>query len=232
MNNLKKIAILISSVFLISSSNAADFGFNIGGSITAGVFEVDGAKETFTGAHSGVGGSTLSKKASAEGDEAKDLYALGSIFTEITINDKFAIGIDYVPHTIETNQIENIQGVAEAGAPTLTNRAEVHIDEITTLYASYYLTENFYAKAGYITADVLTKEVLSTGGAYPDTDLEGLVLGLGYERDLVSGLFVRLEASYTDIDGVSVVNTNDSTKSVSVDGITGYGALISIGKSF
>lgn len=231
MNNLKKIAILISSVFLISSANAADFGFNIGGSITAGVFEVDGAKETFTGTHSGVGGSTLSKNASAEGDEAKKLYALGSIFTELTINDKFALGIDYVPHAIETNQVENKQSVGSA-APTLTNRAEVNIEDITTIYASYYLTENFYAKAGYLKADVLTKEVLDTGGAYPNTDLDGLVLGLGYEKDLASGLFVRLEASYTDIGGITVTNTNDSTKSVSVDGITGYGALVSIGKSF
>ena len=231
MNNLKKIAILIASVFLISPASAADFGFNIGASITAGVFEVDGAKEKFAAGHSSGAGSALTKNASSEGDEAKDLYALGSIFSEFTINDKFAIGIDYVPHTIETNQVENKQGVVNA-TPTLTNRAEVHIDEITTVYASYYLTENFYAKAGYLKADVLTKEVLQTGGAYPDTDLDGLVLGLGYERDLPSGLFVRLEASYTDIGGVTVTNTQDSTKSISVDGITGYGALLSIGKSF
>lgn len=231
MINLKKIAILIASAFIFSSANAADFGFNIGGSVSAGVFDVDGAKEKFAAGHSSSAGSAVTKDAKTEGDEAKGLFALGSIFTEITVNDKFAIGVDYVPHAIETNQIENKQGVVDA-APTLTNRAEVHFDEITTIYASYFLTENLYAKAGYIKADVLTKEVLGTGGAYPNTDIDGLVFGLGYERDLASGLFVRLEASYTDLDGVSVTNTNDSTKSISVDGITGYGALLSIGKSF
>ena len=30
----------------------------------------------------------------------------------------------------------------------------------------------------------------------------------------------------------NIINTNDSTKSVTADGITGYGARISIGKSF
>lgn len=100
------------------------------------------------------------------------------------------------------------------------------------MYAAYYFNDNFYGKAGVIQADVITKEVLGTGGAYPNSEIDGIVLGLGYERDLNSGLFVRLEGSYMDLDGVTVINSNDSTKSVSVDGVTGYGAKLSIGKSF
>jgi len=50
--------------------------------------------------------------------------------------------------------------------------------------------------------------------------------------DLADGMFVRAEAAYMEIDGVTLTNTNDSTKSVSADGIEGYGAAVSVGKSF
>jgi hypothetical protein len=35
-----------------------------------------------------------------------------------------------------------------------------------------------------------------------------------------------------ELDGATLINQNDSTKSVTADGITGYGARLSIGKSF
>ena len=35
-----------------------------------------------------------------------------------------------------------------------------------------------------------------------------------------------------ELDGVTLTNTNDSTKSISADGVSGYGAKIAIGKSF
>lgn len=220
MINFKKIAIVLASTFLISSANAADFGFNFGGSGSAGLFSVDGAKEK---------NADVTKNASSEGDEAEGLYAMGSVFAEITLDDKFVIGVDYVPHTLESNQVSNQQ---KEGSSTVNNTAEVHVDEITTVYAAYYINDNFYGKVGVLQADVLTKEVLGTGGAYPNAEIDGVVFGVGYERDLNSGLFVRLEGSYMDLDGVTVVNSNDSTKSITVDGVTGYGAKISIGKSF
>ena len=50
--------------------------------------------------------------------------------------------------------------------------------------------------------------------------------------DLADGMFARFEANYMDLDGATVTNSNDSNKSVKVDGISGYGAGISIGKTF
>ena len=58
------------------------------------------------------------------------------------------------------------------------------------------------------------------------------MLGLGYNHELQDGAFVRLEANYMELDGATLTNDNDSTKSVTVDGIEGYGARVSIGKSF
>ena len=49
---------------------------------------------------------------------------------------------------------------------------------------------------------------------------------------MADGMFVRGEAMYMEIDGTTLTNQNDSTKSVSADAIEGYGATISVGKSF
>ena len=50
--------------------------------------------------------------------------------------------------------------------------------------------------------------------------------------DLDGGMFVRAEAAYMEIDGATLTNSNDSTKSVSADGLEGSGAALSSGKSF
>ncbi len=218
---MKKIIITLTSCIFLLFGNANAVGFNIGGSLTGGVFSVDGATEK---------NADVSKAASAEGEDAEGLYAIGSVFTEVTLTDKIAVGVDYVPHALETNQVSNEQEVV--GSSKVTNTAEVHIEDMFTIYASYFLTDSFYAKAGYTQADVLTVENLGTGGAYPDTDIEGMMVGIGYTKDLEEGMFVRLEANYSDFDSVKVTNSNDSTKSVTVDGVQGYGARLSIGKSF
>ena len=113
-----------------------------------------------------------------------------------------------------------------------TNTVQVDFEDLTTVYAMFNLTDNIYAKAGIMTVDVVTNETLGTGGAYGNTDLDGTMLAVGYARDLNNGAFLRLEGSYMEFDGVSLTNQNDSTKSVKVDGIEGYGARLSVGKSF
>ena len=218
---MKKIIItLVSSIFLLIG-NANAVGFNIGGSLTGGVFSVDGATEK---------NEDVTKNANSENEDAEGLYAIGSVFTELTLTDKIAVGVDYVPHSLESNQVSNEQEVS--GGSNVTNTAEVHIEDMYTVYASMFLTDSVYVKAGYTKADVLTKEILGTGGAYPDSTIDGIVVGLGYDKDLSGGMFVRLEANYADYDSVQVTNSNDSTKKVTVDGVKGYGARLSIGKSF
>ena len=102
----------------------------------------------------------------------------------------------------------------------------------TTVEVGIYNGGNIYVKAGYSKGDVLTIENLGTGGAYPNTTIDGIVVGLGYDKDLPNGMFVRMEANFMDYDSVQVTNTNDSTKQITIDGVGGYGAKLSIGKSF
>jgi len=227
---MKKIYLsILLALGLILNSQAA--GINVGVSLSAGVFEVDGAKEEFKGAHSsGASPGNVTKNASTDGDSAEGLFGIGSIFVEKTLGDRFAVGIDYVPPSLESETAENIQGL-EIGS-SATNTVKVEFEDYTTAYLMLKANENVYAKIGYAQVDVATKEVLGTGGAYGDTDLDGVTFALGYNRDLDNGTFLRLEGNYISLDGVTLTNTNDATKSVTVDGIDGYGAKISIGRSF
>ena len=234
---MKKISILILMVFGYFSNAAAIEGVNFGVSLTAGAFEVDGAKEEFKGAHAGVGSpGDVSKSNSTDGDEAEGLFAIGSLFLEAEVNDMFAVGVDYVPHSLESETTENIQAdmTTSSSSSNKTNTVQVDFEDLITIYATLSTPEmnGVYLKAGYMQVDVITNETLGTGGAYDNTDLDGYTLALGYGRDLPDDMFVRVEASYMDLDGATLTNTNDSTKSVTADGITGYGARISIGKSF
>ena len=229
---MNKITTTVIALLFATSSYAIERPqFSAGLSLAGGVFEADGASEKFTGSHSSGAGSTVTKSSSSEGEDAEALYGIGSIFLEAKFNDKFVLGVDYVPHSLDTETTENVQTTTTA-SDTGTNRVQIDFEDYTTVYAAVYLNENVYAKAGYVQVDAITNEVLATGGSYGNETFDGYTLGLGYNRDLDNGAFVRFEGNYTEFDGVTSTNTVDTTKSITVDGITGYGAKISIGKNF
>ena len=232
---MKKIfSVVILSLFYVTGLHAA--GINMGVSLSGAVFEVDGGSEDFAAGHvsNTSGSAAVSKKASAEGDSAEGAFAIGSIFVEKEFGDRFAVGIDYVPHSMESETTENVQidGPSEANGTSQTNSVQVDFNDLTTIYVTASVNENLYVKLGMMTVDVKTNETLATGGSYGDTSLDGMVFGVGYNADLSNGSFIRLEANVMDFDGTTVTNANDTDKSVSVDGIDGYGARISVGKSF
>ena len=59
------------------------------------------------------------------------------------------------------------------------------------------------------------------------------MLGVGYENDLGgNGAFIRAEANWMEFGGETFNSTNNSDNKVTVSDIDGYGARISIGRSF
>ena len=230
---------LIATVVLLGSMSLANAErFNIGVTVTGGVFEADGASEIFSGDHSSNTTSTkVTKNTADEGEDAEAAVAMGSIFFEINANEKFSLGVSYVPHSMDSETTENKQNIGDlpedAGNDNAsTNTVKISFDDLTTVYALFNVNDNVYAKVGYVEVEVVTDENLATGGAYPNTDLDGYTIALGYSMDLANGMFARFEGSYMDLDGATVTNDNDATKSVSADGISGYGAGISLGKTF
>ena len=229
---------LIATIVLLGSISLANAEqFRVGVSLMGALFEADGAKEIFSGNHAGNRSSTkVTKTTASEKDDAEGAFALGSIFAEYQYNDQISVGVSYVPHSSDSEETENIQNITGADATgrdaKQTNRVKVSFEDLVSIYALANLNDNVYAKFGYMQLEAVTEENLGSGGAYGNDTLDGFTIGLGYNMDLDDGMFVRAEAAYMDINGTTLVNANDSTKSVSADGITGYGAAVSIGKSF
>ena len=172
--------------------------------------------------------------------EVSNTAVVPSIFAEIPISDGVSIGLDLIPLSADvsdkthsrTDTETSVSGTATTTSTSRTQKAAAELSNHLTLYANVMMGDSLYLKGGVAHVTLETNESLGTGGAYGNTSLDGHMLALGYNRDLDTGAFVRLEAHTMDLDGVTLTNTNDSTKSISADGVSGYGAKIAIGKSF
>ena len=226
---------LIATVVLLGSISFANAEqFRVGVSVMGAVFEADGAKEKFTGDHSSNTTTTdRTINAKDEKENAEGAFALGSVFAEFQALEQLSVGVAYVPHSSDSEEAENVQNQESyAFSAEATNKVKVSFEDLVTVYALANLNENFYLKAGVMQVDLITEENLGTGGAYGNDTLEGYTIGFGYNMDLADGMFVRGEVAHIEIDGTTLTNTNDSTKSVTADGITGMGAAVSVGKTF
>ena len=218
---MKKLLVTVFS-FLYISSASAEVGFNVGASGQMGLFSA--AAKEFSG--------TINKDNGTEHGAA----AWASVFAESTINDRFIIGIDYVPAALETETAETTKqdmGVDAVVRTAVENKVQVDFENLTTVYAGVMVTENMYVKAGITSVDVITNESLATGAQYANTDLEGHMYGVGYHNVLDNGVFFRVEGNYMTFEGKTLTATGTGTDSkiqlTSLDGVSGK---ISIGKSF
>ena len=91
-----------------------------------------------------------------------------------------------------------------------------------------------YTKIMYHNVNVVTNESLGTGGTYPDREIEGLGLGIGYQHDLdvMGGMFIRAEVTASGYESVKAANTTDHTKVITVNDIYGAQGSIKLGKTF
>jgi len=217
---MKKITLAILMLLGTFSIASAELGVNVGVSGQMGVFKASGSE-------------TMGTKVS-ETEEAVAVFGYGSIFLEKELGQYLTVGVDYVPSSIETETAESTRRdilTTQAGS-LVTQTVKVDLEDLTTLYVALNITENFYVKAGRMSVDVITKENLGTGGAYGNTELSGTVVGAGYNKDLINGIFVRAEGTYMDIGGTTLNSTAGETKTIKLKDIGGASAKISIGKSF
>ena len=168
------------------------------------------------------------------------------------------LGLSYVPYALESETTENARydncsnneshldanSVSDADVnvcPTAPgkNKVSVDLEDLITMYVAYHhelempFVDSFFIKAGLLQADVITGESLASGSQYGNTDLQGEFLGLGIEKNLDTGMFVRLEGNVTQFDNIKLTNTNsENTNTIDVTGLDGATATISIGKTF
>jgi hypothetical protein len=217
---MKKIILsLVSALFLISTASA-EIGVNIGVSGTTGLFAATGSEEQ-TG-----------EKTDKHQDSEIGAGAWGSIFFEKELG-RFAIGVDYVSDVFSTDTVETqMTDQRTENSDTATsgvNSVQVDFEDLTTLYATFNVTDTLYVKAGMSSVEVITNESLNTGSSYGNTTIDGSSIGIGYNMDMDNGLFVRAEGNYMSFDGASLTSNDNTIKLKNLDGVT---ATLSVGKSF
>lgn len=220
---MKKIIAIIFSILFLNNSANAEIGVNIGVSGQLGIFAASASETT--------GGLAAHKDNGSEHGAA----GWGSVFIEKTLGDRLLVGIDYVPSALATDTTETSKqdmrtDDSSAVSPS-TNKVQIDFEDLTTYYVGLNLSDNFYAKAGIVTVDVITNESLGTGSTYGNTDLDGTMLGVGYNNSFDNGAFVRVETNYMDFDGATVTSSANSNK-VELSQLHGVSGKISIGKSF
>ena len=219
---MKKVIItLIASVFYMTSVSA-DMGVNIGLSGSAGLFSATG-KEVDTGPN------LTETTEDAEHGEA----AFSSIFLEKTLGDRFTVGIDWVLNDLSTDTVESRRQDKTTGTSSsnVENKIQIDFADLTTYYINFNVSENLYAKVGMATVDIITGETLGTGSTYGNTDMDGTVLGVGYNATFGNSAFIRVEGNYMDFDGASLTSSTGVNK-VSLNNLDGVTGKSSIGKSF
>ena len=215
----------------------------ISNSLASPLDNIDGFSVGISGSHAVYAATGIETE---DGEITKEYGAFthshGSIFFELNMNDTVSIGLDYTPTEISTPQAVNVQHHGaqkkdDITATAVTNKAQISFEDHTLLYLKADTPidlkgGNFYFLLGLSYVDIITEETLGSGGKYADTDTYGVHFGIGYEKDLDGGMFVRAQVVGADYDDVSVTNSNNNSVSVKAEDMIGAQASISVGKSF
>ena len=223
---LSTILVSFSLAILPTSSNAVDITFSVGAGAMEGGYYGYGTETN------GRNGATMTNGSSdgqitSEGGAFTD--STGVVFGELNIGDNMAFGVEVALDDLETPTNTNAQ---LDGDTVQTNTAQASFSDLTTVYLQARMLGGLYTKIMYHNVNVITNESLGTGGAYPDVDTDGYMIGVGAQYTADNGIFARAEFSVSDYDDVTAKNSNEADKEVSVTNMYGAAASIKIGKSF
>ena len=216
---MKKIIILlISSLFVFAQASAV--GLKVGVAGNTGVFHATGVENEGTEKHT---------------EDATAVVGYSSIFAEVMVNDTFGFGIDWSPDEMDSETAENVQDdLAGKGTSSSqkTNTVKVSFENLAQAYITINLGENLYVKGGVVDVDINTNENLETGSTYDDTSMSGEVFGIGYDRELSNGVFVRVEGQYMEFGSTSLTSTNNTDNKIDLNSLEGLSAKIALLKAF
>ena len=112
-----------------------------------------------------------------------------------------------------------------------TGTVKVEFEGLTTFYAGVRILDSFFIKAGTLQVDLNTKENLGTGSTYGNTTVDGSMVGVGMDKVMDNGMFVRVEGQYSEFDSASLTSSSGSQK-ITMESLDGVVGKLSIGKAF
>ena len=215
------------SAFSVNSEN-----ISVGISGNAGILDATG-KETFN------------SKTSTRSEELAMAYVSGFAELHLPMDigpGNLRVGLSFVPYALESETNTSFRAEGEYGNAMMggdgtpkaafTQKVQVDIEDLMTYYLSYHVN-NFYVKAGVIEADLITNEKLESGSVYADASLEGTFYGIGFDKNISDGIFVRGELGQTEFDSIKLTSTgSENTNVIDITGLSGTNFAISVGRSF
>ena len=218
MNKLKTMMIAVFALTCLSTSSfAGSFGLGVTGS-----FAMIDASGNETDTSTDVNNST----------SVSNSVGIGSFFAEYNFDFPLTIGYDFIPGSADVAPSKLKRSEAElsvdadevppiGGNPVVDRSAQAEVENHTTWYAEYTVFNNFYVKGGYVEMDVNTTETLTSGIAYGNTSVDGMLYGIGYKNDFGNNGFYKVEVTQEEFDTLTLKSTGNlatgTTKTVKAD---------------
>lgn len=228
MNKLMTTVAAISLAAMTVSANSGEFRV---GAIVNGAADYATATET----RKDSGNRTT--------EEAVLAHSYASVFAEFAIDagNGIAFGVEYAPEGIELEtETRVLVGLSRLGGGSNdegTQKIDAAVKDFMTAYVSVpFGSTGAYARLGYMTATLDTKETLVTGSTYSNVDMTGTQLGLGYMGKIGERAFYRLEGNYNAWDDMAVNGSEAGGTTTSFNKIdakiTGASARLAVGFAF
>ena len=222
MNKITKVLSLVFLSFSLGTISQAEVKMGI--SLSAIDMSPSAKEELF---------SALSDEQPADSEDI--VVPMGSIFVEKDYG-VVSLGIDLVPYGVDSEELNNARTAPDGGAENagrdLTNaKVEVSVEYPITIYALLQNDAGAFLKLGASYANVATKETTPSGSNYPDADLYGGHVSIGFERALgATDYNFRFEGGYSGYTNITSVST--SKNKIHVNDMDGVTARFSILKAF
>ncbi len=158
------------------------------------------------------------------------------LFIERANDAGFTFGFEFVPGEADLGSGSNARtdtDTDDAADTAGTNKVSAEVSGHMTAYVLVPAKSGF-VRFGLIQADVDTTETLATGTKYGNASVNGMIFGVGYDKENDNGSFLRVEGTYTNYDDLTLQGSLDSDSvrnKVDAD-IDALALKLSVGKSF
>ena len=220
---MKKIIIICITSFLFMMNANAQVSMGISG--TALYYDASGEE-------------TVKSSNTKNSKSDSGVVPMASLFIEKELDTGIIVGLDVVPYGAKVADFNNARtdtDTDDASDTAGNNKGNVNFKNLVTLYASKDLANGMFAKFGVSRMTVETDETVATGSTYGDENIMGIMIGLGAQRDLNDGAFMRVEGQVSRFQGATFNGSTDSDSvknKIDLDDFTTAGIKFSIGKSF
>lgn len=179
-------------------------------------------------------GTETTKSSGEKNTGSKDEnVVVPSLFIEIANDRGLALGLDFLP--VDGQDLGSGTGDDDDAETSGANTVSAELTSHLTLYGLLPIRDSgAYLKVGVARATIETADNLATGTTYGNEDVDGMLIGLGMNRESGDGKFFRFEATYTDYDDVNFKGSldSDSVRNEIDADIDAVALRLSVGKAF